>query len=155
MKTHGIVKFELGRRANCSSYNYVGVPIVTTAIYLVVFLVTILVAALTAKKVKSEQTAVGVWVGVNLIAIIALTVWAISTGMMDYGSAICIFPIVGIPVVLVIVGIPLVRRFCRAGRAQPPGDWDEREPATDVEQPAAGSEVEVEPGPARGTPDDW
>ncbi len=135
MKQHGILKFELGRRANCSSYNYVFVPIVTTAIYLVFFLIAILVEALEAKKMKNEQTAVGVWVGANLVATVALTVWAITTGMMDYGSAICIFPIAGIPLLLMAVGIPLVRRFYRAGRHQPSA-VDNGEPVPDVEQAA-------------------
>ncbi len=154
MKQHGIVKFELGRRANCSSYNYVGVPIVTTGVYLVFFLVAILFEALTAKKMKNERTAVGVWVGANLIAIIALTVWAVSTGMMGYGSAICILPIVAIPLVLMIVGIPLVRRFFQAGRPlppQPPGDWD-YQPSPNTEQPASTAAVEPQGGESEATP---
>lgn len=146
MKSHGIVKFELGRRANCSSYNYVGVPIVTTAIYLIFFLVAIAVKAITARRMKDEKTVVGVWVGVNLAVIAALTIWAISTGMMGYGSAICIFPIAGIPLALMAVGIPLVRRFHRAGRHQPPAVED-AEPVPGAEQ-AARADVAAADAPA-------
>lgn len=146
MKTHGIVKFELGRRANCSSYNYVGVPIVTTAIYLIFFLVAIAVEAITARRMKNVKTAVGVWIGANLVVITALTIWAISTGMMNYGSMICIFPIVGIPLILMAVTVPLVRRFHRAGRREPPAVED-AEPVPDLEQ-AAGADVVAADAPA-------
>lgn len=146
MKSHGIVKFQLGRRANCSSMDYLGVPIVTTAIYLVFFLVAIAVKAITARKMKSAKTAVGVWIGANLVVIAALTIWAISTGMMDYGSMICIFPIVGIPLLMMAITIPLVRRFHRAGRRQPPA-VDNGEPVPDVEQ-AAGADAVAADTPA-------
>lgn len=143
MKSHGIVKFQLGRRANCSSMDYMGVPIVTTAIYLIFFLAAIAVKAITARRMKDEKTAVGVWVGANLVVITALTIWAISTGMMGYGSAVCILPIAGIPLALMIAGIPLVRRFWRAGHRRPPVVEDAG-PAPDVEGAAEADVVAAE-----------
>ena len=127
-----ILKMRPGHDANCSSYAYIGHVMVSYGAYLVFLLVMaaaqfpVLIMRLAAKPWAAKpwivRLMIGLWVIPHVAAMPILWNWASGTGMMNYGSAVCIYVLELAMLANLGVGCAVIAGLPRAvrGKSLPP-----------------------------------